>query len=211
MAKAKVFDSAGSAAGEIELHSNLFAHEPSKYQVHQYVKVYLANQRQGTHSTKTRAEVSGGGIKPWRQKGTGRARVGSNRSPIWEGGGITFGPKPRSYRGDIPKKVRRNALLSMLSAKAQEEKIIVVDLPKFQAPSTKTVAQLLGAMQLDGKKVLFIDEFEDGKSHLPLSCRNMPKVDYKRARLVNAYDLINAEYVLVTRDGMRSMEEVFAG
>lgn len=208
MAKAKVYNSSGGQAGEMDLNDKLFGFEPKKYQVHQYVKAHLANQRQGTHSTKTRADVSGGGAKPWRQKGTGRARAGSNSSPIWEGGGVAFGPHPRSYYTKVPKRIKRNALLSMLATKAAEEKLLIVELPEFEKPSTKTVYGLLEAMELADKKVLILDE--DGGAQFPLSCRNIPKVEYKRARLVNAYDLARSEYVLVTRKGMRSIEEVFA-
>lgn len=207
MVKAKVYNISGSAAGEMELNGKVFEFEPKKYQVYQYVKTFLSNQRHGTHSTKTRAEVSGGGAKPWRQKGTGRARAGSNRSPLWEGGGVAFGPKPRSYYSKVPKKIRRNALLSMFSEKASEEKLMVVEIPDLEKPSTKTVHEFLSVLELVGRRVLILDEGEAG--YIPLSCRNIPKLEYKRACLVNAYDLIKAEYVLVTKDGMQSIEEVF--
>lgn len=208
MAKAKVYDASGASTGEMDLNAKLFEFEPKKYQVYQYVKTHQSNQRQGTHSAKTRAEVRGGGKKPWRQKGTGRARSGSSRSPVWEGGGIVFGPKPRNYHSNVPKKMKRNALLSMLTDKASAEKLMVVDLPDLDKPSTKTVAEFLGALELTAKRVLILDELKD--SNIPLSVRNMRKVDYKRACLVNAYDLIKAEYVLVTKSGMQSIEEVFA-
>lgn len=208
MAKAKIYDSNGGSAGEMELNTKLFEFEPMKYQVYHYVKTHMSNQRHGTHSTKTRGEVRGGGAKPWRQKGTGRARAGSNRSPIWEGGGITFGPRPRSYYSLVPKKMKRNALLSMFSEKASEEKLMVVDLPELEKPSTGTVHGFIQALELVGKRVLILDE--NKLSHIQLSIRNLPKVEYKRACLVNAYDLIRAEYVLVTRNGMQSIEEVFA-
>ncbi len=207
MAKAKAFDGSGGAAGEVELDPALFEQADRKYQVYQYVKTHLSNTRQGTHSTKTRSEVRGGGAKPWRQKGTGRARAGTNRSPLWEGGGIVFGPKPRSYSATMPKTMRRNALLSMFTERAAEQHLFVIDPPALEKPSTKTVYQLLDAMEISGKRVLILDENRD--SHLPLSCRNLPKVQYKRARLVNAYDLVRAEYVLVTREGMESIKEVF--
>jgi large subunit ribosomal protein L4 len=208
MAKAKTYDGSGASTGEMELNAKLFEFDPKKYQIYQYVKTYMSNQRQGTHNTKTRAEVRGGGKKPWRQKGTGRARSGSNRSPVWEGGGIVFGPKPRSYHSDVPKKMKRNALLSMLSEKASTEKLMVVDLPELEKPSTKTIAEFLGALELSAKRVLILDEVKD--SYVPLSVRNIREVDYKRARNVNAYDLLKAEYVLVTKSGMQSIEEVFA-
>jgi large subunit ribosomal protein L4 len=208
MAKARVYDSSGGSDGEMELNPKLFDFEAKKYQVYQYVKTYMSNQRQGTHSTKTRAEVTGGGAKPWRQKGTGRARAGSNTSPLWEGGGVAFGPRPRSYYSAIPKKIRRNALRSVFSEKASEEKLVVVDLPELEKPSTRMVHQFIEALALAGKRVLILDENKE--SHFPLSVRNLPKVEYKRACLVNAFDLIRAEYVLVTKAGMQSIEEVFA-
>jgi large subunit ribosomal protein L4 len=208
MAKAKIYDNSGGSVGEMELSAKLFEFEPKKYQVYQYVKTYLSNQRQGTHATKTRAEVTGGGAKPWRQKGTGRARAGSNTSPIWEGGGVAFGPKPRSYYSKISRRTRRHALLSMFSDKAAGEKLIVVDLPELEKPSTKTVHQFFDALDLVGRRILILDE--DKKSLVPLSVRNIPKAVYKRACLVNPFDLIQAEYVLVTRKGMQSIEEVFA-
>lgn len=208
MAKARVYDVSGASTGEMDLNAKLFEFEPMKYQVYQYVKTHQSNQRQGTHSTKTRAEVRGGGRKPWRQKGTGRARSGSNTSPIWEGGGVVFGPKPRSYHSNVPKKMKRNALLTMLTEKASTEKLMVVDLPELEKPSTKTVSEFLQALELSAKRVLILDELKG--SHIPLSVRNLRKVDYKRACLVNAFDLIKAEYVLVTKSGMQSIEEVFA-
>ncbi len=207
MAKAKIYDNSGSHAGEMELSAELFGFEPKKYQVYQYVKTYMSNQRQGTHAAKTRAEVTGGGAKPWRQKGTGRARAGSNTSPIWEGGGVAFGPRPRSYYSKIPKRTKRHALLSMFSDKVNGDKLIVVDLPELDKPSTKTMHELFAALELAGKRILILDENKD--SLVPLSVRNIPKVVYKRACLVNPYDLIKAEYVLVTRKGMQSIEEVF--
>jgi len=208
MAKAKVYNSSGGSTGEMELDPGLFGSEPKKYQVYQYVKTYLSNQRQGTHSTKTRAEVRGGGAKPWRQKGTGRARSGSNRSPVWEGGGIVFGPKPRDYYSKIPKQIRRNALVSMFSVRTAEERLMIVQLPELEKPNTKTVFDFLQALEVAGKRVLILDENKE--SHMPLACRNIPKVEYKRASLVNAYDLAKAEYVLVTEGGMQSIKEVFS-
>ncbi|MBU1318068.1 MAG: 50S ribosomal protein L4 [candidate division Zixibacteria bacterium] len=208
MVKAKVYNSSGGSTGEMELDSGLFDFDPKKYQVHQYVKTYLSNQRQGTHSTKTRAEVRGGGAKPWRQKGTGRARSGSNRSPVWEGGGTVFGPKPRSYYSNVPKRIKRNALLSMFSERVSEERLLIVQLPELDKPNTKTVFEFLQAIEVTGKRILILDENKD--SLVPTSCRNIPKVEYKRACLVNAYDLAWAEYVLVTEGGMQSIKEVFA-
>ncbi len=209
MAKAKVYNSSGSSTGEVDLNAAVFGYEPKKYQVYQYVKTYLSNQRHGNHSTKTRGEVSGGGAKPWRQKGTGRARCGSNRSPIWEGGGISFGPKPRSYYSKVPKKIRRNALLSMLADRASEEKLMIIELPTLDKPSTKTIYGYLASLGVAGKRVLILDD-GNKDSFVPISCRNIPKLEFRRARLVNAFDLARSEYLLVTKSAMQSIEEVFA-
>jgi len=208
MAKAKVYNNSGSASGEADLKPELFEFDLKKYQVYQYVKTFLSNQRQGTHSTKTRSEVRGGGAKPWRQKGTGRARSGTNRSPIWEGGGIVFGPRPRSYYSRVPKKLRRNALKSMFTDRASEEKVLIAEFPELEKPSTKTIYEYLVALGLEGKRVLVLDEKKG--SHIPISCRNLPKVEFKRASLVNAYDIAKAEFVVVSKEGMQTIEEVFS-
>ena len=207
MAKAKVYTLEGKQAGEQELKDSVFAAEAKPFATHQNVKVYLANQRQGTHSTLTRAEVSGGGIKPFKQKGTGRARAGTNTSPLWPGGGIVFGPKPRDYRMSIPKKMRRNAIKTALSAKAAEDRVIVVDRLTFEKPQTKAVAKMLQEMKVLGSKILLLNSGID--RNLELSVRNISKLTYKRAALTSAYDILNADYLLMTQAGLKECEEVF--
>ena len=207
MATAKIFSSSGEQTGEQQLSDKLFGAPAKPFRLHQYVKTYLANQRQGTHSTLTRAEVRGGGAKPWRQKGTGRARVGTIRSPIWEGGGVAFGPKPRDYRKQLPKKMKRQAIAAAFTLKAKEDRLLVIEEPQLEKPRTKTIANLLATLKLTNKKVLLLHEGKD--SLLPLSCRNLPGVKYRRAALANAYELLEAEYLLVTPAGLKECEEVF--
>ncbi len=207
MAKAKKITSTGSSAGEVELNSKFFEAESKDYQVHQYVKSFLRNQRQGTHSTKTRAEVRGGGAKPWRQKGTGRARAGSNNSPIWTGGGVIFGPKPKNYRTHIPNRLKKQALQTAFSRKAADDKIMVIEDMQFETPKTKSMVEFLTGLELYGRKVLILNEGLN--RNFELSCRNIPGVEYIRARLVNAYDLLNAEYLLMTESALKEIEEVF--
>jgi large subunit ribosomal protein L4 len=208
MAKARKISSSGVSSGEVDLNPKVFEAEPQKYQVHQYIKSYLRNQRQGTHSTKTRAEVRGGGIKPWRQKGTGRARSGSNTSPVWVGGGRAFGPRPKNYHNSIPKRLKRQALCSSFSYKASSEKVLIIDNIEMEKPRTKTMVEFLTGLELYGKKVLILNE--DININMEKSCRNIPGVEYKRARLVNSYDITNAEYLLLTESALKTVEEVFA-
>jgi large subunit ribosomal protein L4 len=208
MVKAKKVTSSGASAGDVELNSKVFESEPRDFQVHQYIKSYLRNQRQGTHCTKTRADVRGGGAKPWRQKGTGRARAGSNSSPIWVGGGRAFGPKPRDYYRNIPKRLKRQAIYSAFSMKAVDERVLVIEDLQLEKPRTKTVVEFLAGLELYGKKVLILNEGIN--KNLELSCRNIPGVIYSRARLVNAYNLINADYLLLTESALKEVEEVFA-
>jgi large subunit ribosomal protein L4 len=208
MAKAKKISSTGGSSGEVELNPGIFDFEPKSYQVHQYIKSFLRNQRQGTHSTKTRAQVRGGGAKPWRQKGTGRARAGSNNSPIWVGGGRAFGPKPRDYHSNIPRKLKYQALCSAFTKKALDEKIMIIDDLQLEKPRTKTVVEFLDGLELYGRKVLILNESIN--KNFEMSCRNIPGVEYKRARLVNAYHLLDCEYLLMTESALKEVEEVFA-
>jgi len=208
MAKAKKITSSGSSAGEVELNPKVFETEPKSYRIHQYVNLYLRNQRQGTHATKTRAEVRGGGAKPWRQKGTGRARSGSNTSPIWVGGGKAFGPKPRNYYSHIPKQLKRQALHSAFSKLAADDRIMVIENLQFEKPKTSAIVQFLSGLELYGKKVLILNE--EINRNFELSCRNIPGIEYGRARLVNAYDILNADYLLLTESALKTVEEVFA-
>jgi len=204
----KLYNQNGEAIGSVELKPELFEIEPNEALVHQYVTNYLARQRQGTASTKGRTEVRGGGRKPWRQKGTGRARVGTIRSPLWRGGGIVFGPKPRGYGSAMPKRMKRLALRSIFSDKAATERIRVVDQLELPEIKTKQLAGILTRLDLDGKKCLILDEGRNEK--VGLSCRNLDRVRYQRASLTNGYDLLNADIVLFTRAGLEKAHEVFA-
>lgn len=203
-----VIKSDGSQGAPVELPAVLFGQEPNEAVVHSYVVAYLANQRQGTAKTKERSEVSGGGIKPWRQKGTGRARAGSIRSPLWPGGGTIFGPSPRSYEIRMPKKQKRLALTSVLSDKARRDRIKVMADLSLADHKTKGFAGLLGRLGLADQKVLIIDE---GKNpNLDRASRNIPGVKICRARLTNPYDVLDADVLVITMAGLKEMEEVFA-
>lgn len=202
----KVYNQEGKEVGETELSPQLFGTNPNEAVVHQYVVNYLARQRQGNASTKTRSDVRGGGRKPWRQKGTGRARVGTIRSPLWRGGGIVFGPKPRSYGSKFPKKMKRIALQSIFSDKAQRDRIKVIDKIEFDGIKTKSVMFMLTKLDLTGKKCLVLDE---GKNeNLVLSCRNLKNVNYSRAITTNGYDVLNADWVIFSKAGLEKAQEV---
>ena len=207
MAKANVFNMAGQQVGEIELSEAVFGIEPNQTVVHEVVKNHLANCRQGTQSALTRAEVSGGGKKPWRQKGTGHARQGSTRAPQWTHGGIVFAPKPRSYRYVLNKKVRRLALKSVLSAKAAEGRIIVVDSIAMDAIKTKAFRGFLDAVQCDGKAVVVTPEVNET---VVKSARNIPGVLTTTAKLLNVYDILNAKYLVIDQAALATIEEVYA-
>ncbi|MBO8126523.1 MAG: 50S ribosomal protein L4 [Firmicutes bacterium] len=202
-----VYNVEGERVGELELKDSVFGIEPNEPVMHLAVTAYLANQRQGTHSTKTRAEVAGGGRKPWRQKGTGRARQGSIRSPQWKGGGIVFGPKPRSYRKALPKKVKRLAIKSALSAKVKSGELIVVDQLNFAEPKTKEMVKILEKLDI-GKTALFVTR--DPDRNVYLSGRNIPGLSVSPADGINAYDLLAHEKVVMTKDAVARVEEVFA-
>ena len=203
----KVLNMAGSQVGEVELNPAIFGIEPNMHVVHEVVKNHLANCRQGTQSALTRAEVSGGGRKPWRQKGTGHARQGSTRAPQWTHGGIVFAPKPRSYSYVVNKKVKRLALKSVLSAKAGEEKIIVVDSIKMDEIKTKAFKGFLDAVKCDGKAVVITPEVNQ---NVVKSARNIPGVVTTTARMLSVYDLVNAKYLVVDRAALATIEEVYA-
>ena len=203
----KVLNMSGSQVGEVELNASIFGIEPNMHVVHEVVKNHLANCRQGTQSALTRAEVSGGGKKPWRQKGTGHARQGSTRAPQWTHGGIVFAPKPRSYSYVVNKKVKRLALKSVLSAKAGEEKIIVVDSIKMDEIKTKAFKGFLDAVKCDGKAVVITPEVNQ---NVVKSARNIPGVVTTTARMLSVYDLVNAKYLVVDRAALATIEEVYA-
>ena len=202
-----VFDMTGKKTGEMELNAAVFGIEPNMTVVHAAVKNYLANQRQGTQSTLTRAEVRGGGIKPWRQKGTGRARQGSTRSPQWTHGGIVVAPKPRSYSYVLNKKVKRLALKSVLSAKAAQGEIVVVDKIALDAIKTKDFRSFLSAVKADGKAAVITPEVNEV---VVKSARNLPGVTTAPAKLINVYDLLNAKTLVIDKEALAVIEEVFA-
>ena len=207
MSTIKVVSMSGRKTGEVELNDAIFGIEPNMSVVHEVVKNHLANCRQGTQSALTRAEVSGGGRKPWRQKGTGRARQGSTRAPQWTHGGIVFAPKPRSYSYVLNKKVKRLALKSVLSAKVADGELIVVDKIEMNEIKTKTFRQFLEAVKADGKAVVVTPEVN---ANVVKSARNLPGVVTAPAKLINVYDLVNAKYLVVDKDALAVIEEVFA-
>ena len=206
MPKANVFNMAGQQVGEIELSAAVFGIEPNQAVVHEVVKNHLANCRQGTQSSLTRAEVSGGGKKPWRQKGTGHARQGSTRAPQWTHGGIVFAPKPRDYSYTLNKKVKRLALKSALSAKAAEGAIVVVDELKLDAIKTKPVKQFLDAAGVT-KAVVITPEVNDV---VVKSARNIPGVVTTTAKILSVYDIVNAKQLVIDKAALAIIEEVYA-
>ena len=207
MPKVTVYNMAGKQVGELELSEALFGITPNPAAVHEVVKNYLANQRQGTQSTLTRAEVRGGGRKPWRQKGTGHARQGSTRSPQWYHGGVALGPKPRDYRYALNKKLRRLALKSAFSDKVREGKFIVVDEIKLEDYKTKDVVNMLSALKADKKAMIVSAEKCD---KLVKSAGNIPGVITALTNTVNVYDIVNSDCMVVTSDAVKKLEEVYA-
>ena len=207
MPKTNVYDMSGKLVGEIELSEAVFGITPNQAVVHEAVKHHLAACRQGTQSALTRAEVSGGGRKPWRQKGTGRARQGSTRSPQWTHGGIAFAPKPRTYSYVLNKKVKRLALKSVLSAKAAEGKLVVIDSIKMDAIKTADFRKFLTAVGVDGKAVVATPAVD---TVIVKSARNIPGVLTTPAAQLNVYDIINAQYLVVDQAALAKIEEVYA-
>lgn len=208
MPKVAVYNVQGEQVGDIELKDAVFGVPVNEPVIHQAVVAQLANRRQGTHSTKSRGEVSGGGRKPWRQKGTGRARVGSIRSPLWRGGAITFGPKPRDYRKRLPKKVKRLAIKSALSAKVEEGNLIVLDELSFEKPKTKEMVKVLKALNAEGK-ALVITEGKDNEN-VVLSARNIAGVKPLSPENINVVDIVHHDKLLITKEAVRKVEEVLA-
>jgi large subunit ribosomal protein L4 len=207
MPSVKVLNQAGKEVGEIALSDAVFGIEPSVSAMHLCVVAYLANRRQGTQSTLTRAEVRGGGRKPWRQKGTGRARQGSTRSPQWKHGGIAHGPKPRKYKMDVNRKVRRLAIRSALSSKVASDSFIVLDSLQLEEIKTKEIAKVLAAINV-GKKVLFVTAENDDIVYR--SARNLPGVNVDPVLGVNVYDILNADTLVVVKSAVEKLEEVYA-
>ena len=207
MSSIKVLNMAGAEVGSMELNDAIFGIEPNEVVVHEVVKNHLANCRQGTQSALTRAEVSGGGRKPWRQKGTGHARQGSTRSPQWTHGGIVFAPKPRDYSYVLNKKVKRLALKSVLSAKAAEGKLIVIDSIKMDAIKTADFRKFLNAVNCDGKAVVVTPAVDET---IVKSARNIPGVLTTPANNLSVYDIINAKFLVADQAALAKIEEVYA-
>lgn len=207
MSTARVVDTSGAVTGKVELPESIFGVMPNVAVMHQALVRQLANQRQGTHDTKRRGEVSGGGRKPYRQKGTGRARQGSIRAPQWEGGGVVFGPHPRSYRQDMPRKQRRLALRSALSSKAGDEQVIVLSSFTLEEPKTRAVADLLHAVDAGRRVLLVLGSHND---MLEKSARNIPEVQVSLANNLSVRDLLTAETVFITQDALEHIEAAWS-
>ena len=207
MSKVTMLNMAGNEAGAIELKDEIFGIEPNQNAVHAVVKNILANRRQGTQSAKTRAEVRGGGRKPFRQKGTGRHRQGSSTDPSQVGGGIVFAPKPRSYRYTLPKKMRRLAMLSVLSSKVKENEIIVMDEIKFEAPKTKEMVKMLENIKAGKKALIVMAEKDD---NVIRSAANIPGIRTALVSTMNVYDIINHTNFIVTKEAVEKIEEVYS-
>ena len=201
-----VFNKEGNKVADLELNESVFATEVNEYALHQVVVALLANKRQGTQSTKTRSEVRGGGIKPWRQKGTGRARQGSIRAPQWIKGGIVFAPKPRDYRVSVPKSMRKVAMKSALTSKVQENQMIVLESLNFEAPKTKNIIEMLKA--LEANKALIITA--ESNEVVYKSARNIQGINIIPANNINVYDLLKYEKLIITKDAVSKIEEVYA-
>ena len=207
MSTISVFDMTGKAVSETELSDAVFGIEPNQYVMHQMVVNYLANQRQGTQSTLTRTEVRGGGRKPWKQKGTGHARQGSTRSPQWRHGGIALGPKPRSYRFVLNKKVKKLAMLSALSAKVSENEMVVVDAIKTDEFKTKTMVAMLKALEAEKKTLIVLDAVD---AKVIKSAANIEGVKTTQYNTLNVYDILNCDKFVIVKGAVEKLEEVYA-
>ncbi|TXL61017.1 50S ribosomal protein L4 [Cerasibacillus terrae] len=207
MPKVALYKQDGTQAGDIELNDAVFGIEPNKHVLHEAVAMQRASQRQGTHKVKNRSDVRGGGRKPWRQKGTGRARQGSIRSPQWVGGGVVFGPTPRSYSYKLPKKVRRLALKSALSTKTKGENLIVLDALSFEAPKTKQLVEMLNKLDVDTKTLIVTTEKDENVTR---SANNLQGVKVLTVNEVNVYDLLAHDKLVLTKDAAEKAGEVFA-
>ena len=207
MPKIDVYNMEGKKVSELELNEKIFGIEPNENVVHSVVTNFLANQRQGTQSTKTRAEVSGGGKKPWKQKGTGRARQGSTRAPQWIKGGIALGPKPRSYKYTVNKKEKALAIRSVLSSKVLENKLVVVDKFELEEIKTKLVANALTNLKLEGKTLIMLASKNE---NVQKSARNIEGVKTSSVNTINAYDLLKYTNLVITLDTVKQLEEVYA-
>lgn len=207
MPKVNVYNQLGEVVGDIELNEAIFGIEVNEHVVYEVVKNHLANRRQGTQSAKTRAEVRGGGRKPWRQKGTGRARQGSIRAPQWKGGGVVFAPKPRSYRYSVPKKVRRLAMKSVLTSKVSEGELKILDALTVDTFSTKKAKEILKNLNVETKTMIVLPE---GNDMIIKSFANLPKVETVVVDYMNVYDLMRFDNLLIVKDALSKIEEVYA-
>lgn len=207
MAKVALYNVSGQSVGEIELNDNVFGIEVNEHAVYEAVKSLLANKRQGTQSVKTRGEVRGGGRKPWRQKGTGRARQGSTRSPNWVGGGVVFAPKPRDYSYRINRKVRQLAMKSALTSKVENAELKVLDTLTFDAPKTKEMLAVLKNLNVGKKTLIVLAEVDDA---VIKSANNIPNVETTLVTTLNVYDILNNDSFIMTEAAVRKVEEVYA-
>jgi len=205
MTKVKVYTGEGKEAGKTALATSLFDVEINMDCIREALNLYRATQRMGTASTKTRSLVRGGGAKPWRQKGTGRARAGSNRSPIWRGGGVTFGPRPRSYDFKVNKKKRRIALKSALTGFSRENRVYILQDVEFSEPKTKAIVSLLDTLEIEGSSLIMLGKPD---FNFILSCRNLPYVTAIRAENLNIYDLLNHDNLILTQSALKKLEEM---
>jgi len=209
MAEARTYSSEGQQKSKMDLPADLFGIKPHRAALYDAVRAHLANLRRGTASTKGRSEVKGGGAKPWRQKGTGRARAGTIRSPLWVGGGVAFGPKPRRYRLKLPHKVVRLALKSALSSCAQDDRVMVIEDLTLEAPKTKALFEILVNMGLStGKRLLVLDGYDE---NVFKSGRNISGLVLRTANAIHAYDILHSDHVIFTKKALQRMEEVFSG
>ncbi len=209
MLSAVTYDKEGNQIESFKLDERLFGQKPNLSVIHQYVRAYCANQIQGTVKKKNRVEVRGGGAKPWRQKGTGRARAGTNTSPIWVGGGRAFPVVPHDRHIDIPKKMKRKALFSTLSAMASENRVKIIQDISLDVPKTKIMVELFDKMGIRGFKILLLSEGKD--ENLYKSLKNLKDIRFRRACLVNPYDLLTCDFLVMTKEALDSLTEVFAG
>jgi large subunit ribosomal protein L4 len=207
MPKVALFNQAGSQVGDVELNDSVFGIEPNNHVMFEAVVMQRASLRQGTHKTKIRSEVAGGGRKPWRQKGTGRARQGSIRSPQWRGGGTVFGPVPRSYSYKLPKKVRRLAIKSALSSKVVAEEVLVLESLSFDAPKTKEFTNVLKGLSVDSKALIVTAGLDE---NVALSARNIPGITVVSAEGINVLDVLNHDKLIMTKAAVEKVEEVLA-
>ena len=207
MPKIDVYNMEGKKVSDVELNDNVFGIEPNEAIVHSVLVNYLANQRQGTQSTKTRSEVSGGGRKPWRQKGTGRARQGSIRAPQWVKGGIVLGPRPRSYKYTVNKKERRLAIRSVLSSKVLENNLVVLDKAEMKEIKTQAMVKTLANLKVEGKTLILLPERNE---NVQKSARNIKNVKTTLVNTINVYDLLKYNKLVVTLDAVKKLEEVYA-